>query len=210
MSIHNKERTLALAGIMQSCTLVNHIARGRWVDPQIVDIAIDSIFVKNPDHVLSVYQDKMSHLEFGLRRMTTFFPKPERQNDGELASYLFGSILLARLLQQDKMRMQQLGTALEAVHAKKLADPSLDRDDICTELAQLYVEYIGSFKKRINLVGSKEILQDPVEVNRLRALLLSAIRAAVLWNQVGGRIWHLWWKRPQIAEYAKALLEERI
>lgn len=204
--IHNNQRMLALAGIMQSCTLINHIARGRWVDPQTVDISIESIFVLEPDDVLSVFQGKTANLEFGLRRLTTFFPKPERKHDAEVASYLFGSILLARLLQQDKARMAKLGEAIEAVNAKRRNDPEMDTDDIAAELAQLYVEYIGSFKRRINLVGSKEILQDPLEVNRLRTLLLAAVRAAILWNQVGGRLWQLWWKRPHIADHAKALL----
>lgn len=206
MSIHNHERTLALAGIVQSCTLVNHIARGRWVDMQTLDICLDSTFILEPQNILTVYGGDMSHLRFGLRRMTSFFPKPDRQHDGELASYLFGTILLSRLLQQDKERFSKLGNAIITLKNKLYANPDMDKDDMAAELAQLYVEYISTFKRRINILGNKDILQNPLEVNRIRALLLAAIRAAILWNQVGGRMWHLWWKRQQIADLANELL----
>lgn len=206
MSIHNHERTLALAGVMQASMLVNQVARGRWTDQHIISASIESLFVFNPKNVLEVYGNDIDHLQFGLRRLTTFFPKPDKQHDGELANYLFSTILLARLLLQDKPRLERLSTGLEQIQRSHQFDPNKDEEELYAKIAQLYVTDISTFKRRINIVGSREILQQPREVNTIRALLLAAIRASILWHQVGGRLWHLWWKRSKLVDSAHELL----
>jgi high frequency lysogenization protein len=209
VSIHNHERTLALAGIVQACGLVNQIARGRWVDYKIVNTCVNSIFVMEPQDILNVYGGQINNLQFGLRRLTTFFPKPDKQHDGELANYLFGTILLSRLLQQDKIRLQKLSTAIAETQRHYLVNTSTaqQHEELLAKLAQIYTEYISTFKRRIHIVGSREILQQQSEINTIRTLLLAAIRAAILWHQVGGRLWHLWWKRQKLVEIAHELIE---
>lgn len=210
MSIHNYERTLALAGIMQAALLVNQTARGRWTDQHIISASVESLFVFNPKSVLAVYGNDIDHLQFGLRRITTFFPKPDKQHDGELANYFFGTVLLSRLLQQDTIRLEKLRSGLEQIDQQRRQDKQMGEEDLYAKIAQLYQENISTYKRRIHIVGSKEILQQPREVNTIQTLLLAAIRAAILWHQVGGRLWHLWWRRHKLVESAHQLLNQTL
>jgi high frequency lysogenization protein len=57
-------------------------------------------------------------------------------------------------------------------------------------------------------VGEKHILQNPVNANKIRALLLAAIRSTVLWRQKGGKRWHFLWSRNKILRTAKQLIAQ--
>jgi len=205
MTIHTPDRTLALAGIMQTSALVNHIARGRWSDPGAFTTSLNSIFIMEPTNTLNVYGDHIINVQFGLRRLTSFFPKPDKQHDSELASYLFGTILLAKILQSDKQRLENLVNAITQLD-KQRQTLVLNEDQLTERLAQIYMDHVSTLKRRIHILGNREILKQPQEVNRIRALLLAGIRSAILWQQVGGRLWHLWWKRQMIANQARDLL----
>ena len=67
-----------------------------------------------------------------------------------------------------------------------------------TNLASIYQDTIGTLGFRINVVGNAEMLQRPENAEQIRALLLSGIRAATLWKQVGGKRWRLLFQRTKI------------
>jgi high frequency lysogenization protein len=50
-------------------------------------------------------------------------------------------------------------------------------------------------------------LQNPDNQNRVRALLLAGIRAAMLWRQVGGTRWQILLKNKQILADARRYLD---
>jgi high frequency lysogenization protein len=54
--------------------------------------------------------------------------------------------------------------------------------------------------------GDNQYLGDPGNANRIRALLLSGIRSAVLWRQLGGSRWQLLFQRKKLCEQARAIL----
>jgi high frequency lysogenization protein len=54
--------------------------------------------------------------------------------------------------------------------------------------------------------GNPAYLQQPVQVNQIRALLLAAVRGAVLWRQLGGSQLRLLFRRRQYAMLARGLL----
>jgi high frequency lysogenization protein len=49
------------------------------------------------------------------------------------------------------------------------------------------------------------MLNQPALVERIRAALLAAVRAAVLWRQIGGTQWRLLLQRKQILMLARGL-----
>lgn len=208
MSIYTKDRIIALAGIMQAATLVNHIARGRWTDPDMFNASVHSIFILEPQNTLHVFDDNLNNLQLGLRKLSTFFPKPDKQSDTDIARYLFGCILLTRSLRNDPQRLENLGNTLKSIRTQS-ADFLKNPDDLLlAQLAQSYLDQVSTLKRRIHILGSQTILKQPLEINRIRSLLLAGIRASILWHQVGGRLWHLWWQRGKIADIAKELLQQ--
>jgi len=76
--------------------------------------------------------------------------------------------------------------------------PIID-EEVVAELAELYHATLGYFEPRIKVQGKQIHLQNPSNINRIRALLLAGIRSAVLWHQLGGRPWHLIAARKPIA-----------
>ena len=60
---------------------------------------------------------------------------------------------------------------------------------------------------RIQVTGEPIILKQKNNQHTIRALLLSGIRAAVLWRQVGGKRRNILFSRKKIVDTAKQLLQ---
>ena len=56
--------------------------------------------------------------------------------------------------------------------------------------------------------GSQVHLNNPENANRIRALLLAGIRAAILWRQSGGSRWKLLVQRNALLREARSLLAQ--
>ena len=63
-------------------------------------------------------------------------------------------------------------------------------------LQEIYKEYVGIIRPRVVISGKKEYLNKNSSL--IRALLLSGIRAAFLWDYHGGSKWHLMFRRKEI------------
>jgi high frequency lysogenization protein len=55
--------------------------------------------------------------------------------------------------------------------------------------------------------GNPVYLAQPPVVAEIRAILLCALRSAVLWRQLGGSQWDLYLRRPQLLGAARGWLE---
>ncbi len=73
-------------------------------------------------------------------------------------------------------------------------------------LARLYADTISQLQPRILVEGNPQFLRQETQATQIRALLLAAIRAAVLWRQLGGTQWRLLFRRRQYAMMARGLL----
>ncbi len=80
-------------------------------------------------------------------------------------------------------------------------------ENIIANLADIYVECISSLGTRIQVAGQPELLKQPLVQHKVRALLLAAIRAVVLWRQAGGSRLHFIFKRKALLSEAKSVLQ---
>ena len=81
----------------------------------------------------------------------------------------------------------------------------LPQDPTDAEYAAAYQASISTLGKRIQVTGNPALLQQDETANNIRALLLGGIRFAWLWQQLGGRRWHLVLKRKQLLRAMEAL-----
>ena len=102
-----------------------------------------------------------------------------------LLNYALAVMELASLLKRQDRIAQQLSQRLRA-----LADAPRDAG-LLLALDEAYQETIGKLGKRIQVSGDRAALGQPQVAARIRALLLAAVRFAWLWQQLGGRRWHL-------------------
>ena len=79
-------------------------------------------------------------------------------------------------------------------------------DNVMANLAGIYTDTLSTFNFRIHVTGNPIYLTNPVNTNKVRALLLAGIRSAVLWRQMGGSRWQLIFGRKQYSEIAKKIL----
>jgi high frequency lysogenization protein len=79
-------------------------------------------------------------------------------------------------------------------------------ESVIGNLADTYKQTLSTLSFRIKVAGNPQILQNNYNANKVRALLLAGIRAAILWRQVGGRRWHLLFNRKRYIKDAQSLL----
>ncbi len=116
----------------------------------------------------------------------------------EIARYTLQLIDLARRLKKNATITDELGKLLERLPPHPGPE----------ELGQVYQQTISRLGKRIQVTGDSDLLKRESVANMIRAELLAGVRFAWLWQQLGGRRWHLVLRRRQLL-VALATLERK-
>ena len=101
--------------------------------------------------------------------------------------------------------MSQLGDRIQMLE-RQLEHFDLHSEQMISNLASVYLDVISPVGPRIQVTGTPSVLQQTSNQHKVRALLLSGIRSAVLWRQVGGKRRHLIFGRKKMVEQAQILL----
>ncbi len=195
-----ENQLLALAGMFQCCQLVDELARNGRVDSQQLEIFLSALLNQNPASVYAVYGDSpetaMENLRPGLECMQQVLVTDAKGNPNILR-YLVSVAFLATKLEKNPALLNNIGDSL--ARANQQAETfSISHENVIGNLAQLYKDTIGSFKQRIQVNGFAEHLQQQAIADRIRCLLFAAIRSAILWRQVGGRRYQLFFQRKKL------------
>ncbi len=67
-------------------------------------------------------------------------------------------------------------------------------------ISGVYQDTLSKLSFRIQVHGNSQYLQQSQVSDQVRACLLAGVRAAMLWRQLGGRRWHLLFKRKSILQ----------
>lgn len=202
---NDHERALALAGLLQACQLVQQVAHGRPRDTQALETSIGSIFRLDAESAEAVYGD-LSGLRSGFELVGRQLDGRAGKPDLELSRYAITLLHLERKLSQRPDLLQRLQTGIEM--ALSQADYfSLIHANVLASLAETYQQTVSTLSPRIMVNGEQAQLNNPDNANLIRALLLAAIRSAVLWRQAGGSRWKLLLSRKRLARAAGDWLE---
>ena len=107
--------------------------------------------------------------------------------------------------------------AHEAFTAEQVHDgivalaPSMQRlgcthPDILAALGSLYADTVSHLRPRVLVQGNPHYLGQAGVVAEIRAVLLAALRSAVLWRQLGGSLWDFLLRRREVAAAVQARL----
>ncbi|MCD9467943.1 high frequency lysogenization protein HflD [Photobacterium iliopiscarium] len=196
------DRTIAFAGMCQAVKLVQDVARNGNCDSAALTTMLNSIMATDPANTIDVYGSE-ADLRIGLESMV-------RDIDGsssgsEITRYLVGVMALERKLSARRDSMAQLSDRVSTLKRQTVHFELLD-EQMLSNIASIYLDIISPLGPRIQVSGTPAQLQLPHVQHRVRALLLAAVRSAVLWSQVGGKRRHLLFGRKQMLEQAKILL----
>ncbi len=186
MSFSVDDRVLALAGIAQALQQVRRIAETGHSEAGVVRTAVDSVFRIDADSPQAVYGNA-AQLAPGLRLLHNYF---RNQGQDEILPRLALAVLqLERTFVRngDVVGAVSEGIARAQRQALELGDSA--HPDVLAALGALYADTISHLKPRVMVQGNPHYLGQAGVIAEIRALLLAAVRSAVLWRQTGGQYW---------------------
>lgn len=200
----NIEAYLALAGVCQSVTLVQQLARRGNSDQTAFEASLSSILVTEPETPQQVF-GQLGNLEVGYKTLVSQLSDKQGNKDTEITRYIASVLTLERKLSAKNAAMKELGERISHVQ-RQLAHVEFNNSQIVASLASIYSDIVSPLAPRIQVAGNPDYLSQPINQQRVRALLLAGVRAAVMWRQMGGKRRQILFKRKQILNSAvKAL-----
>lgn len=201
-----KEQTITLAAICQVSSLVQKLSRqGQTSEDEFVTL-LKSIMVTSPENTLQVYGGDISQLKLGLTTLVSHLGNQSKQKDPEITRYVVSLLSLERRLSKQPKKLAELGDRIEQCQ-RQLAHYDIDSETLISSLASIYSDIISPIGTPIQVAGNPEILKQPTNQHKIRALLLAGIRSSVLWRQVGGKRRTILFSRSKIVECAEQLLK---
>lgn len=202
-----RERAIALAGLTQAVAMVDQLAKTGYLEVKSFETCVLSLFQLDPPHTQAVFGD-LSQLEKGLSQLNQLL---ENQRIGErgnqLLGYSLGVLHLQNRLQRNKQMLGEISRRLTQAR-NQLDHFGPTHDNLVANLADIYTSTLSTFRFRIQVVGEYQYLQQTRVANQVRVLLFAAVRAAMLWRQLGGSRWHLLLYRKRLLAETESLLRE--
>ena len=209
------DRAAALAGVFQAAVLVQHAARSNDPPTAAMRANIASILRLDAVNPLAVFGGDLSSLKLGFMTILSQLGHSEQKRDLEVTRYISELMTLERnLMKRNELvqRVQQgVQMASNQLHGRDASnwneDPELLSAAVLGTLAETYKETLSALSPRIMVNGEPYLLNEARNADRIRALLLSGIRSAVLWRQLGGSRRKLLFSRTRIARVAAFALQ---
>ena len=123
----------------------------------------------------------------------------------DVMRYALSIIHLESRLRKNHDMMNQLGNNIQS-SLRQAEHFHLTHESVIGGLADTYQKTLSTLSFRIKVTGNPQVLQNSLNANKVRALLLAGVRGAILWRQVGGRRWHLLFNRKRYMKDAQGLL----
>jgi high frequency lysogenization protein len=198
------DRALAFAGILQALQLVQSTAYGKPYDVESLQSTLNSILMIDASTVEAVYAGA-NGVKGGLRLVQAHLMGGQGKPDAELSRYLVTLLHLERKLSKRSDLLDKLRAGVE--HAQQQSEHfDISHPNILASLADTYSHTVSTLRPRIMVNGDPNRLADSAVANQIRALLLAAMRSAVLWRQCGGTRLGLLLGRRKLVQAAEALL----
>jgi high frequency lysogenization protein len=194
---------IALAGIVQAVYSIEEIAQTGKTNEIILETSVNSLFQTNPANALAVF-GSVNHLQHGLEKLIIILNT--KSSGGYLIiKHIFSLMSIQKKISRSPIAMHLLTERLN--QAKKQVDYfDVKHPTVIANLADIYLTVIGPFRFRYYISGNQQVFSVKENMEKIRALLLSAIRASVLWRQMGGSRLQLIFAREKIKSSARLLL----
>lgn len=203
MTDQDRQQVIALAAVFQAALLADEVARTGLLPAESASPLLDAVLDLDPNDFDAVYPDPVA-LAPGLALLDAALNGGEGQNSRAIAHAL-SLVQLANIARRDSALLNVLRNRLLALSALPEATDRSQQTGLCRLLAGVYVDTFGSLRFRIRVQGDPANLQQEDNAARIRALFLAGVRAAFLWQQSGGRRWHMLFSRRRLGEAVRAL-----
>jgi len=197
-------RTLALSGVFRAAALVNTLANEGTISDDDLRISIKSIFETDASDVVQIY-GKVSNLSLGFQTLLNQLGKDSDKRNIDIARYVVSMLFLERQLMKKNDMLETLATGIDLA-TRQSEHFTITHENVISNLADLYSRTISEIGPRIMVNGEQSYLETTSISNKIRTVLLAGIRSAVLWQQLGGRRWHVLFQRSRYIKEVKKYL----
>lgn len=207
-SLDNRQnRVLALAGVVQAAYMVKQLAWKGTLNAAEFETSVYSIFQTEAPTVSEVY-GKTKNLINGLQHLIALLGDDKvTKKDPDIARYTISLLHLERLLVKKPAMINTLQRGIERAKTQALHFTNT-HENVIANLSSLYSDTLSTFRFRIQVSGDNAYLSSTQTVNKVRTILLSGVRSAVLWHQLDGSRWQLMFGKRTLLQDAKKLLKE--
>ncbi len=200
-----KDRALALAGLLQAVQLVQQMAQTGQSETQPLAACIDSLFRFDAESPADVYGGAAA-LAPGLRRLVDQLEGgPGR--DQAITRMAMTVLQLERRFIAHRRAPGAVREALDPI-ARQREHFGPTHPTVLSRLGEVYAQEISPIGPRVLVQGNPVYLGQPELVGEVRATLLAALRAAVLWRQLGGSYWDFLLGRRALVAAAREWLAQ--
>ena len=206
MSYSQEDRTIALAGVFQVAQLVKEIAREGKSNQAAVESSLESLLNFDAPDVISVFGN-LSGIIQGLRTLQNQLDNKTQNRNTDITRYAITLVHLQRKLEKNPEMLDQISSRLDTVKSQ-LDYFDLSHTNTIAKLADIYKTTISTLLPKIIVEGEQVYLSNNTNADKIRALLLAGIRAAVLWRQTGGTRLQLLFSRKKYLNSAKYLSDK--
>ncbi|WP_242103791.1 high frequency lysogenization protein HflD [Lysobacter sp. M2-1] len=189
-----QERALALAGLVQALAQVRRIADTGQAESAVLSTALESVFRIDAESPAAVYGDA-SALRPGMQLLHDYF-----RNDAQdplLPRLALAVLQLERRFVRDPAMTERVHQGITVLSAQA-HNQGATHPQVLSELGRLYADTVSHLRPRVMVQGNPHYLGQADVVAEIRAVLLAALRSAVLWRQLGGSFWDFLLRRREL------------
>lgn len=180
-----RSQTIALSAMCQSALMIQHVSKGTILDKDSLMCLFNGVIATDPQSVFDVYSS-IETLADGAKLVQHQLSGNATKKDVEVTRYLAGIMSISKKLLKNPSALGGLKEKLDEVQ-RRLTHFELDDPSIIQNFADCYSEIISPLGQKIQVIGNPALLKQTSVQHKVRALLLSGVRAAVLWRQMGGK-----------------------
>lgn len=200
-----REQTLALAALFQALSEIRRTARHGQANSEDVGTCINGLLRPFEGSVGDAFGGEIRLLP-GPQRLRDQLADPR---DTELTRYAVVLMHLERKLMRRRRLLAELAEGLEQA-ARQAEHFHPTHENVIGRLADLYGSTVSTLRPQVMVQGERQWLEDQRNAERVRALLLAALRAITLWRNAGGSRLRLVLGRNRLQQASEQLAREML
>jgi high frequency lysogenization protein len=193
-----KNEVISLGAIYQASSEIKKIAWQGKINNKFIEPLIYSVYQTTSNEIEDIYIN-LKRLNTGLDFLRKQFVGDVFSRDAEVDRYFEAINVLVKNMNKNNEIFSNLRDELSS-HKENVTEDNLHEH--AEFLSNLYLKTISKINPRIIVNGDNIHLKDNKNASMIRALLLSAIRSFILWQQSGGTKFRIFLFKKRMAEIA--------
>ena len=193
-----KNEVISLGAIYQASSEIKKIAWQGRINNKFIEPLIYSVYQTTSNEIEDIYIN-LKRLNTGLDFLRKQFVGDVFSRDAEVDRYFEAINVLVKNMNENSEIFSNIRDELSS-HKENVTEDNLHEH--AEFLSNLYLKTISKINPRIIVNGDNIHLTDNKNASMIRALLLSAIRSFILWQQSGGTKFRIFLFKKKMAEIA--------